>query len=226
VARLGDVRPSRIRSVFPLRVKPVSFWTELFGGVAVLRPARSSRGQRVSLVVLPPEVDAPDLGPTIRFVAGDDPQLLDSLHQYKMLEYDPTLVPRRMAELEDMLLAQHGIQAASLTAAQRRSRLGSLRADLPEVWRELRQVLKVGQDGKAAARRFIRGMSPELRLKLSAPRQGYEAADWVLATLDESDSARLLSCRPARFLSLLAKAAPAERALMELRLSDSAQEDV
>ena len=219
VARRGDVRSSPIEPLFPLRQGLRSFHTDLFGGVTLLRSTRPARTRRVTLVVLPPAQTGPELGPSVRFIALDDPELADCLHEHRVVHYEPKLAARRIKELEDAELTARGVDVTGLERSGRRDALRAVHAELPGCWEELRAVEKIGRHGQPATPRYIEALSEPARIKLSQARPQFRQAARVLAELDETDLDRLLATRPSRFLARLAAAEPAESRLLEARLA-------
>jgi hypothetical protein len=223
VERHGDVRQNAISDCFPLQYRLKSLYTDRFGGVTILRNVRKLNDRPITLVILPPAQAGPDLGNTIRFMSIDEPDLLSTLHRYRVVRYDVSLVPRRLKEIEDELLTQHDIDVTSLYRNERRDALHEVESELPDCWDELRSVEKITRHGRAPSRPFLAKLSTTTRIKLTRANLKFKEAARVLAELDESDLDRLLRFRPSRYVALLSQANPAQRARFEARLASGRQ---
>jgi len=200
VRKVGDIRARMISpEIFPIRKEMHCFCAEFFSGVYCLRQFRSGDGTRTLFFYNGETIDE-DLGESVFARNIHDPEVVDVLHRYKFLTYNPELVEQRIREVEDEFFLQQNIDVVEMSDVVRKRKISNFVDSFPKVWIELRNVRRAVRNKEAEKYEMSDDASYELKLKLAEPRKHPEVIGHLLAELDPTDPVRVYEFNRGKFL--------------------------
>ncbi len=193
----GDLRKRNVSDIFPIKREVHCFYVEFFNGIHCLRNFTNSDDIRSILVTDKQEIGELEEG-ILHFDIRDS-NLIDTLHKYKFLEFDPNLAAQRMEEIEDEFLLKEGIDLLEITDYQRKKKIYEFSSAFPKSWSELKKVARITTNKKNAKSKqekkrvsnLISRMSFDTKAKLSSPVSKDDIINHMLAELDPTDIIRL-----------------------------------
>jgi hypothetical protein len=194
VKKIGDPRNRAISKVFPITKEVHCFYVEFFKGVHCLRNFKNKDKVR-SLFVSHEQGRLRDYGEEVVMTDLHDKKLIDMLHRYEFLEYNESLVSRRLEEIENEVMISEGIDVIKLSSPERKRKIIEKVRKFPVCYAELREISKLLTNTRGKIENIARGCSYETRLKLSVatqkPTGKPEIINHMLAELDPSDVERV-----------------------------------
>lgn len=199
---LGDVRGRSISKVFPITKEVHCFYVEFFKGIHCIRNFKNDDDIN-AIYVLHHQGEIKDFGEEVIVLDLHDKGLLKTLHKYKFMKYDSSLIEQRISEIENEVLLDNGIDVVSLTSHDRKKQIINHSGKLPEYWKELREIAGLMENTSTKIEEALKHRSYETRLKLStATKKPYgkpEIVNHMLAELDPSDVVRMYNSNPRKF---------------------------
>ncbi|KPV54093.1 hypothetical protein SE17_05830 [Kouleothrix aurantiaca] len=176
-AEVGDPRQRVLPPALQLPVG--SLWAEVAGTTYVLRPPAGAPGETILIAT---RVGRFAPGANVVALEIDDPHVIDLLMQRGFVHYAtvPTLLPKRLAELEIEALLAVGESAPARDATARRRQLAanpSVRGALPPLYWELDALQKHLPAGAFDPAR----LSVEARWALATPARDAEVLGHLIA---------------------------------------------
>lgn len=199
VKKVGDIRQRDVSEIFPIRREIHCFYVEFFKGIHCLRNFKNKEGLR-TLLILHHQGSPRNIGEQILTMDLHDPSLVDVLHKYNFLEYDPKLIGRRISEIEDETLLSEGIDVVELTTFERERLVVKYSPKLPKSFRELKEIAGIIENSKADLDELLEDRDYEIKLKLSESSDEDEIVDHMLAELDPTDISRLYNSNRKKML--------------------------
>ncbi len=194
VSEVGDVRNRTRAEIFPVTQEIRSFYVEFFRGIHCFRDfARYGHVEQggVQTIFITHHQDIPKLESSIVALDLHSPQVLDTLHLYNLLTFDEDLIHTRIAEIENEVLLDDGVDVIGLSAPLRKKETVKRSKAFPDVWHELRDMRKILDNTGKLFEQIIWEKSYETRLKLSAAHADKPVVNHMLAELDPTDPIRL-----------------------------------
>ncbi len=198
VSKVGNVEIRAISDIFPIKSEVHCFYVEFFKGVHCLRNFKN-RDDIKAIFITHEQGKPKHLGDEILGLELHDKELLDVLHKYKFLKYDPELTNQRIDEIEKEVLLSKGIDVVSLPNYGNKREVLRFREELSKSWHELNDISRILENTSKNIGDVIEDMSYETKLKLSVPASKKEIINHMLAELDETDPVRVYDFNKRKF---------------------------
>ncbi|MCB9359643.1 hypothetical protein H6503_06960 [Candidatus Woesearchaeota archaeon] len=194
---VGDPRKGNISAIFPVEYTVQNFYVEFFNGAHYLKVKK--RGQIKSLFVTDNQPFKWEAEEVSRYDLHDT-NLLDVLHDYKLVRYDTNLISQRLAEIEADVLLNTGVDVVDLSDYEMRKLIVRNASNFPNSYRQLRDVDRILSQTSAKFSDLESELSYESRLKLSIAKSDENVVNHMLAELDPTDIARYFQSNRAHLL--------------------------
>jgi hypothetical protein len=190
VKKEGDIRKRNISKVFPVTKEIHCFSAEFFKGVHCLRNFKGRQDIR-TLFITHHQKDEKYWGEEVVTMDLHDESLIDVLHKYKFLGYNPNLVDQRIQELEDESLLSQGLDIVDMKPWERKKQVVECVKKFPESWHELREISALLNHTRNGIGGILENKSYATKLKLSEAIAKPEIVNHMLAELDPTDPVRV-----------------------------------
>lgn len=186
--------------IFPVKMEVHCFYAEFFKGVHCLRNFKNEDDIRAIFIYHHQKPE--DLGEEVLRLDLHSPLLLNALHKYDFIHYNPELVHQRLQEIEDDVLLEKGIDVVNTPAYRRKKLIVENERALPESWNELRKIHSIMNNTAALElEEIIQEKSIETKIKLAEPASKDDIISHMFAELDPTDPYRVYQYNKRKFIT-------------------------
>jgi len=191
---------TEVPDIFPIKAEVHCFYAEFFKGVHCLRNFKNT--DDIKSIFIYHHQKTTDLGEEVLRLDLHDPSLIDTLNKYGFTQYNPDLIGQRLAEIEENVLLEQGIDVANIPVYQRKKLAVQNEKIFPESWHEIRKIKTIINNARRAdIEEILEDKSAETKIKLAEPASKEDIINHMLAELDPTDAYRVYQCNKRKFIT-------------------------
>jgi hypothetical protein len=209
VSKVGDARKISMPTVVEKQIN--NLHVELFGGVYLLRNLPNKIRIHNNLFLTRNE-NFKDQYPNTIIMRMNEPELIDVLYEFGLIDYEPNLIERRQVEMENEHFISKGIVVTEMSEIERKRAFLKYSNGFPESWNEMQEIrrkITAYRNGASYRKKsklsdyefeLISSMSPATKIKLAVPKTEKALMNHMLSELDPTDLVRLYTYNRHEFM--------------------------